>query len=523
MPFEIEKLDLDLAWRRVKSDLQTGRTFVHSPLEIELIEAARVDWLDQLREKLRIGYRPHSPLIADIPKGNGAVRPGALLSLEDRVVYSAAVGAILGSINTGLAWSQGRVDFSYRLSERLRRVDWFTNTFNSWTAFRNASLKRIEEGATYVVLTDITGFYENIDLAVLFSDLRSLGADIEIVQLLQVCLNRWCVVPNRGIPQGQSPSDVLAKVYLNAVDQVIVDMGIDYIRYVDDMRIFCSEIPACKKALMFLTHALRRRGLNLQSAKTEILSAVNAKRIIEGITPVITEVQQRYREFLEEIMGSIDPYMSISEIDQNVDPNAAPVEVVREVFRLNFLEAGAKFNRTLFHYLLNRLGAQSDEYAVEYCLGQFASKPQETQPILDYIRMTPAIPRTFEVLEEFLESPECIYDYQIYQLFNWVNSLEGFPPSVRLIAIARRISFDNARPAFLRGVCRIVLQNHGTMADLERLEGSYGAIHDEFEKAQLLVSLKRLEAGRRNAFYGRVGGDGPLCAQAVALVKEQRI
>src|SRR5262249_40954582 len=221
---------------------------------------------------------------------------------------------------------------------------WFTNAFNSWSAFRKASIERIDKGANYVVLTDITGFYENIDLAMLFSDLRTLGCDADVIQLLQICLNRWCAVPNRGVPQGLSPSDVLAKVYLNSVDQAFVDMEVDYIRYVDDIRMFCLEVPACKKALMFLSQALRRRGLNLQSAKTEIVSAAQARNIIEGVAPVIAEVQQRYREFLENLMGAISPYMSISEIEESVDPNDAPIEVVREVFRVNFLEATGKYN-----------------------------------------------------------------------------------------------------------------------------------------------------------------------------------
>jgi hypothetical protein len=39
----------------------------------------------------------------------------------------------------------------------------------------------------------------------------------------------------------------------------------------------------------------------------------------------------------------------------------------------------------------------------------------------------------------------------------------------------------------------------------------------------VLVSLKRIEIGRRNAFYGRVAGDGLLCQRAIGLVKEQRL
>jgi hypothetical protein len=186
------------------------------------------------------------------------------------------------------------------------------------------------------------------------------------------------------------------------------------------------------------------------------------------------------------------------------------------------MEGGVSFNRTLFHYLLNRLGKQKDPYAIGYSLRQFNSRPQETQPILDYFAEVAKFDDVFPALEGFLNSVDCIYDYQIYQIFQWLNSI-GVRPTDGLVAIARRLTFDNARPSYLRAVCRTVLQRHGTTADLHRLEGSYGSLHEELEKAQVLVSLMRIEVGRRNAFYGRVAGDGLLCERAVRLVKAQRL
>jgi len=516
-----DKLDLELAWRRVKADFKIERPFVDYPLELQLVDSARERWLDRVRAKLAAGYRPQSAVVTDIPKGNGGVRPGTLLTLEDQVVYAAAIGAILPSVNSGLHWSQGRVDFSNRLSEAPRRVEWFTSRFLSWSNFRTESIKRTNESGHFVVLSDITGFYENIDLTTLLSDLRALGCDNGVIQLLETCLNRWCAIPNRGIPQGFSPSDVLAKIYLNPVDQAVVDFNINYIRYVDDIRIFCEEKSSCKSSLMFIAQALRRRGLNLQSAKTRILSGTHARKIFEGATPIIDEVHQKYKESLIAQIGHINPYMTISEIEESVGSDETPIEVVREVFRLNFIET-SEFDKTLFHYLLNRLAAQDDKYALEYCLGQFAVNPQETHDVLKYAEKVKAFDATFSAIESFLDSSENIYDYQIYQIFRWLNSL-GVPPSVALVAKARRLTFENARPAYLRAECRIVLQNHGTTADLERLEASYSAMRDELEKAQLLVSLKRLEPGRRNALYGRVIGDGLLCEQAVTLVKQQRL
>jgi hypothetical protein len=203
MTSPVPKLDLELAWRRVKND--TGRVFVDTPYERQLVEADQVEWLAELQGKIAKGYRPHSAIIADIPKGNGAVRPAALLSLEDQLVYAAAVGAMIPSIGAGLRQSQGTVDFSYRLSESPRRVEWSTRAFLGWSAFRKASTDRLDKGAPHAVLTDITGFYENIDLGVLFSDLRALGCDTSVVQLLQTCLHRWSIVPGRGLSQGFRP------------------------------------------------------------------------------------------------------------------------------------------------------------------------------------------------------------------------------------------------------------------------------------------------------------------------------
>ena len=522
MDFPVEKLDLDLAWRRVKNDLQTGRVFVHTPYELQLIEVDQEQWLAHLQEKIALGYRPHSAVIADIPKGNGAVRPAALLCLEDRVVYAATVGAMLPSIGAGLRWSQGSVDFSYRLSESPRRVEWSISAFLGWSGFRNASVDRLDRGATHAVLTDITSFYENVQLDILFSDLRSLGCDGFIVQLLQTCLHRWCVVSGRGLPQGLSPSDVLAKVYMNAIDQAVIDVGIDYIRYVDDMRIFGMDVSECKKALMFLTQALRRRGLNLQSAKTAILPAKVARTKIEGIAPILGAIQKRYKDLLAEIVEAIGPYATIAEIEAGVNPDEAPLEVVQEAFRENFIDTTAPFNKTLFHFLLNRLGAQGNSYAIDYCLEQFHEHPQETQAVLDYLEKVGSYDKAFPALENFLTSANCIYDYQIYQVYRWLNLLNQ-PPSAGLIGIARRITFDQARPSYLRAVCRTVLQDHGTTADFDRLEASYGGIHDDLERAQILVSLKGMEVGRRNSFYGRVAGDGLLCGRAVRLAKGQRL
>jgi len=211
-------------------------------------------------------------LTVDVPKGRGGVRPGSHLNLADRVVYAAAVAAALPFLQTPLRWAQGTVDYAYQLLRQPRGAAWFRDKFPSWSQFREASLRQVQE------------------------------ADVPapLVELLATCLYRWANPLTRGIPQGQSASDVLAKVYLNSVDRNLRAMGYVHVRYVDDFRVFCRDRVQAKKALLDLTGLLRQRGLILQAAKSELLRADQARNRIEGVLPTLNNLSKRFDQALSE-------------------------------------------------------------------------------------------------------------------------------------------------------------------------------------------------------------------------------
>lgn len=225
---------------------------------------------------------------------------------------------------------------------------------------------------------------------------------------------------------------------------------------------------------------------------------------------------------MAEIIGNLDPYASISEIEENINPDDAPLVVLQGVFNEHFVGEDARFNTTLFHYLLNRLAAQKDKSVVGYCLRQLYIRPQETQHVLDYLRLVGAQDEANGAILNFLTSNDAIYDYQKYQIFRWLGEAST-APTPELVALARQLTFDFSRPAYLRAVCRKLLQDHGSIADLDRLEASYVEMHDDLEAAQTLISLKGMDAARRNSFYGRVEGDGLLRSRAVRLVRGGRV
>ncbi len=517
-------LDLNLAWTRARHD-QPERVFVRHPFEIDLVEVDIEGWLRHLAEDIRGDhYNPSAMVICEVPKGKGAVRPAGDLNINDRIVYAACVGACFPSIHEHLSVHEGGVDFSYRLADNPDQADWLKAQFGGWTDFRNSSLAKLADGISYVVIADISAYYENIDLATLASDLRQIGCPDEPTAELSRCLNRWAQVNGRGIPQGHSPSDILAKLYLRSVDCNLREMGYLHYRYVDDYRVFCTDMVEAKRALIDLARLLRKRGLNFQAAKSEIHRADKAKSIIEGITPTINTVRHKFISSMAVLFGEDYNAMSMADFELRLathgdDPNDAPIEVIQETYKTYFIDSdAANFDKSLFRFLLGRLGKQADKFAVEHCKTLFEKHPEQNLTILKYFEAAQALDDVEEALVSFLNSEDAVYPYQIYQMLEWLNKV-SVHPSDDLIAFARRATFDPASLFYVRAVARQFVALHGTAADLERLEDSYADAQGSLEQSEIICALRRMELNRRNAFLRRAEGDGELNLRATRLTR----
>lgn len=180
--------DFGLALQRVTRELRdqprTGRAFVANPFEAELVEAHREEWLRDLKCRVESGRWSPGPIeICDAPKGGNLVRPAARLGIEDRVVYTAAVGACLPNIFTATRWSQGTCDFATRLnSSKLDTTEWMRNPFRGWKEFVDRSVYRCQTHPV-VVVADIAGYFENISMNLLASDLRRIGSPSPAIKL----------------------------------------------------------------------------------------------------------------------------------------------------------------------------------------------------------------------------------------------------------------------------------------------------------------------------------------------------
>lgn len=496
------------------------RCFVTHPYVFDWIAPDLLEWFQIIEDELDQGYAPQDCLPCNRPKGNWMVRPGAILDLKDEVVLNAILGSGYMKIFEGLRWSQGACDLAYQLTGKNDEPEWIRSGFLVWREWREKSLSKLSSQVKFILVTDIAGFYENIELSRLQSDLSPFFPDSKHLHLLMKLLNRWAYASGKGIPQGYSASDILAKAYLSPVDQSLRNFGFVHLRYVDDIRIFCASECEAKKALLKLTELLRGRGLVLQTAKTKILTIQEAREKIDGVTPVIESFESKLRDELAVLYKEIGPYASVGDIDRILESHTdcpAP-EVLELAFREHFLEGRKQFDQTLFHYLLNRLGKAKSPIAKTYCVSMLSTHPEETEHILRYLETQDPEPSEFDQILEYSASEDAIYDYQLYEIAAWFFRLNLFPE--KLVNLCRLWVADKNRDSWLRSYCLAVLGNAGDQSDLEIIHKSYASANSGIEKADVITALRKMEVGRRNSFLGRVKDDGFLPRCAVRYVQQ---
>lgn len=185
----------------------------------------------------------------DIPKSGLSVRPGNVLPIEESSILHAIVYLIAPKIDHHLHDSV----YSYRLAKdwkrRARKADsLFRHAdvanipflkrktlatinieepwYDAWPEFDAQSVKAVKkQGFTHLTKTDITAYFENIDLSTLASMLNKfLPTEPAIVDILTRILHYWTrhtrsgIPIGRGIPQGNNVSSFLGNIYLAPLD-----------------------------------------------------------------------------------------------------------------------------------------------------------------------------------------------------------------------------------------------------------------------------------------------------------------
>lgn len=301
-------------WHLAQRDLQ--QDFIEIPFLKEQFASSLDDNLKELMRQLKTEQFRHQNVIRTaVSKGNYSTRPGSFIPLESRIVLFAAIKLIAKRIDDSLI----KGVFSYRVKENLEGhhlkgglfkesslnmppfvtnktisqfIDPFEPWYDAWPAFEEASIDIcIHRNHPFLAVSDISAYFENIQLEILRDQLLDLlPNEQQITNLFISAFAFWTAeTPQgrqymRGIPQGSDIPRLFGNLFLSPVDKALVskskEFGIEYYRYMDDVRIFSKTEAGARAALLKFEEEVRKQHLNLQSAKTKVLTSKEVSSLL---------------------------------------------------------------------------------------------------------------------------------------------------------------------------------------------------------------------------------------------------
>ena len=207
------------------------------------------------------------------PKPGLGLRIATQLDPLDTLLTTALTVGVGDRLEAARLPREDGIVHSHRFTSGLPHGRLFHPDF-SYASFRERSLELAAEREGFVLLTDISDFYPRLYLHRVENSLRAaLAPDDGMARVLNKFLSKWNQSVSYGLPVGPAAMRLIAEVTINDVDQALAAEGFVFCRYSDDFRFFIDSQAEARRALAFLARILLdNHGLNLQAAKTEILS-----------------------------------------------------------------------------------------------------------------------------------------------------------------------------------------------------------------------------------------------------------
>lgn len=295
--------NLNKAYLRVKRNKGAGGV---DGMGVEALLQYLKDNGEELKKSIMDGkYRPRPVRRVEIPKENGKTRNLGIPTAVDRVIQQ-AIAQVLTPI-----YEPKFVETSYGFRPKRSTHD----------AIRKCQ-EYLNAGYVYTVDMDLEKFFDTVNQSKLMEILSRDVRDVRVLSLIHKYLAAGVVVCGKfeettlGVPQGGPLSPLCANIILNELDHELERRGHKFVRYADDMVIFCKSKASAKQTLEHIIPYIEKRlFLKVNREKTAVSYAGKIKFLGYGFHKTakgfqmhahpksVTKMKRRVRELTQRSDG----------------------------------------------------------------------------------------------------------------------------------------------------------------------------------------------------------------------------
>lgn len=250
---------LAIGWKKVKSN--AGSCGVDG-ITVGTFAKGSENRLLAVKEHIKQGTYQAKPIKrVYIPKaGSSEERPLGIPTVTDRVVQAAVKLVIEPIFEREFAANSYGFRPGRGCKDALREVE-----------------RQLREGQSHVVDVDIKGYFDNIPHEALMGLVKDRIADGKVLDMIEKFLKQGVLEEGvitdseTGSPQGGIISPLLANIYLDPLDKLLEQQGLQSVRYADDIVVIAQSAEAAQEALVSISEWMEQAELTLHPEKTRIV------------------------------------------------------------------------------------------------------------------------------------------------------------------------------------------------------------------------------------------------------------
>lgn len=233
----LRKDNLNMAYRKVKANKGKGGI---DGMQVEELLPYLIENQDEIIRQVREGkYKSNPVRRVEIPKEEkGKVRKLGIPTVVDRLIQQAVAQELTSLYEPQFS------ENSYGFRPGRGQHD----------ALR-ACKKNVDEGYVYVVSMDLEKYFDTVNHSKLIEVMSRTIKDGRVISLIHKYLNAGVIrngyfeKTEEGVPQGGPLSPLCGNVMLNELDKELERRGHRFVRYADDVLIFCKSRKSAERTM----------------------------------------------------------------------------------------------------------------------------------------------------------------------------------------------------------------------------------------------------------------------------------